>query len=42
MVLEVTQKGDCLCTSGFHQLSLGSYQRRQAGVKAAKLILMTN
>lgn len=37
-----TQEGNCLCTSGFLRLSLGFYQERQAGVRAAKLILMTN
>lgn len=43
MVLEVTQKGTaCLCSLGLLQLSLGFYQERQAGVKVAKLILMTN
>lgn len=32
----------CLCTSGFLWLSLRFYRERQAGVKDAKLILMTN
>lgn len=31
-----------LCVPGFLRLSRGFYQEREAGVKAAKLILMTN
>lgn len=38
----IQKRNCCLCSSVFFQLSLGFYQERQAGVKAAKLILMTN